>query len=70
MADLKTILITESYLLKCTLSKMIPIGNILFLVEIRSIDGDTPAGIACVLRLLVSQLIFKDRLRSSGLMLS
>ena len=59
MADLKTILITESYLLKCTLSKMIPIGNILFLVEIRSIDGDTPAGIACVLRLLVSQLIFK-----------
>ena len=46
MADLKTILITESYLLKCTLSKMILIGNILFLVEIRSIDGDTPAGIA------------------------
>ena len=27
------------------------LDKILFLIQIRSIDGDTPAGIACVLRL-------------------
>ncbi|MDK6297960.1 hypothetical protein QP156_07980 [Staphylococcus caprae] len=33
--------------------------KVLMLKDKQSIDSDTPAGIACVLRLLVSQLIFK-----------